>query len=248
MPKLRTQGEPKSRDSEPRRELYLYARKLYFISKVINIGEIAHVFTSAEISKKISQEFHVNLPASTIRRWSVTPDKELQGLTWQQEWDRRINTGILQAASGTAENEQSAKLPQPIINKVLSPMESLTEMSRESLRNDINMVTKIEKLFNVLSNEIEEEITLTGKVNLQKMKVLLPYYVSAKEHFFENIDKIKEIEKSMDSELLYGSRVWLADPAARERVRNAVLAVMDISYKLSTEQEQKNQELPQLTQ
>jgi hypothetical protein len=109
-------------------------------------------------------------------------------------------------------------------------MQSLTEMSRRNLINDIQLVNSIENHLKGLSNEIEEERLSTGKVNHQKLKVLMPFYVSAKERFSANIEKLETIEKSMDRELLYGSNVFLKDPQARERVRNSMLSIMQVFH------------------
>ncbi len=102
------------------------------------------------------------------------------------------------------------------------------------------MVSRIENLFSTLSKEIETEYSTTGKINCQKLKVLLPFYVGAKERFFLNIEKMEEIEhkqRMADRDLLFGSHPVLKDPMARERVRKAFLAIMDIGYKKSLELE-----------
>ena len=218
-------------------EQYYLCRKMYFTAIRTPALEIIHAYTSAQIAGIITKEYNSHIPASTIRRWIVTPDKEFEGRTWASEWQRRLNLGKMEAMSKANCDEQTSQCSLPVGNKGLSPMQSLTEMSRKSLLNDIEMVNEIEYHLKGLSKEIEDERLKTGRINYQKLKAMIPFYVGAKERFSSNIEKLEAMEKTMDRELLFGSNVALKDPMARERVRRAVFGFMDYANKRALELE-----------
>jgi len=148
-----------------------------------------------------------------------------------------MNLGKMKAMSNQSWGEQAQKCSLLVENKGLTPMQNIEEMSRRSILNDIALVERIENHLQDLSKEIEEERIKTGRVNHQKLKVLIPSYQSAKERFYSNIEKLEQMESKMDRDILYGSHVVLKDPQARERVRNVFFKFIEIGNKKSLELE-----------
>ena len=116
---MKKKKEPKKKSlvkiySEP----YYYARSIYFDVKIFpQKGIIHHVYTSSEIATRVTMEFNVRVPDSTIRRWSRSPDKDFEGRTWAEEWDKRVAEGIkdgFPAFNGAGgENRTLMRLPSP---------------------------------------------------------------------------------------------------------------------------------------
>ena len=227
--KLRAPGNLRKKDVHIYSRQYYFARKLYFDYKLAPDGEIIHAFKSQEIAKMLSKEFNLRVPDSTIRRWAVTPDKEFEGRTWTQEWQQRIDKGVLQAMSKRGSNEHLPESPSSLENKGLTPMTSLSEMSRKSLLNDVQIVSVFENVFKNVLLDIERD-SAAGKLDYQKLKVIIPLYMSAKERFSDSMDRLKELEGRTNSEPFYGGHVVLQDPQARERVRRIILRTMDIFH------------------
>ncbi|HMD14943.1 MAG TPA: hypothetical protein VKI62_09975, partial [Bacteroidota bacterium] len=147
--KLKTRYKPQKKDKNIFSEQYYFARKLYFQYKLVPAkGKIIHAYKSQGIAEMLSKEFNVCVPDSTIRRWAVIPDKDFGGRTWLQEWRYRIDKGMLHSVSSNGNNEHLPESLSSLENKGLTPLESLTEMSRRSILNDIKMVQIFEIVFN----------------------------------------------------------------------------------------------------
>jgi hypothetical protein len=106
-------------------------------------------------------------------------------------------------------------------------MEKLTETKKQLILNDINIVEENNKLILIILNQVAEDYQRRGKINYKLLKLLHPYYIAAKNNLYEHLKELQELEeKLLDREKRYGL-VPLKDPQARERVRNAVRALID---------------------
>jgi hypothetical protein len=241
-----------------RAKIYYFARRWWFQAKILDSHEVVHFYTSKDISKLIRAEYHEAISDSSIRRWSALPDKDFEGRTWAEEWNRLLTVGMLKAAEQTPTPEQSLFDDKPSEDSnnpspIKSPAEQLVEMKAKSSSMITRIVTMSESIVFLMLQQIVESYKDALKEKkvwtppLELLRALHPYYSDAKRIFQADMpNTIADVNKDgVDREAMFGNLVPLKDPAARERVRSVFENVLKELEKYGAEL-QKEKELQTL--
>jgi len=210
--------------------LYFYVRKLYFEPKLDEHEQVKHLYSSNEIAKLTQAQYHCKMSASTIRRWTSSPDKDFDGRTWLQEWNRTLAEGIATAGeqSPPAGHPFQTENSQPEIP--LTPMQRLAKLKQKSLENDMDIAIAGDTFTKLFIREMKDDYERTKKVPEDKLRILGAFHQNAKARVMTELKDLKDLESQLDRELQYGKLVALKEPQARERVRTVFIKMLELAY------------------
>lgn len=222
--------------------IYYFIRNLYFTPAVNKIGLIIHKHSSEEIARNARSHYHVPVSASSIRNWMSSPDKDFEGRTWRQEWNRGIAEGIINASGQPPYTGHPFESGKTVTEIPLTPMQHLAKLKQQTIKNDMDICIAGDTFIKLYIREMKDDYERTGIVPFEKLRTLGAFHRDAKARVMHELKDLKDIESQMDRELQYGKLVALKDPQARNRVRNVFLKMIELAYEKGKVQEEKSRE------